>query len=71
MTFMKTFRKKLKLGLTALVPFSKSYTYQGSEARGVDYYHYAEGNAPLTGGLFVVKVKYQFSSGKGVNKIEP
>jgi outer membrane receptor for ferrienterochelin and colicin len=70
MTFTKSFREKLKVGVTALVPFRKSYTYQGSEARGMDYYYYAEGNVSLPGVVLVLKAKYQFSSGKGVNKIE-
>jgi hypothetical protein len=69
-SFMKSFKEKLKVGVSAMLPFRKSYTYQGSEARGVDYFHYSEGNVSLPGGLLVLKVKYQFSSGKGVNKIE-
>jgi hypothetical protein len=70
LTFMKSFKERLKVGITALVPFSKSYTYQGSEARGVDFYHGSVGNVTLPRGLFILKVKYQFSSGKALRKIE-
>lgn len=69
-TVLKSFNKKLKIGTTALVPLQKSYTYRGFEAKGNDYYHYSEGNVSLSGILFLVKIKYQFSSGKAVNKID-
>ena len=52
---LKSFGEKLKVGFTAMVPFRKSYIYKGSEARGVDYYHYSEGNVSLPGGLLILK----------------
>ena len=65
----KTFNQKFKVGITSAIPFSKSFTYQGADFRGVNFNSHSEGNLKFSALPFWLKFTYQFNSGKAVNKI--
>ena len=65
----KTFKQKFKVGITSALPFSKTFTYQGSEIKGADFYSHSEGNIRLSAFPVWLKFTYQFNSGKAFNKI--
>ncbi len=65
----KTFNRKFKIGITSAIPFSKSFTYQGTEIKGVDFYSHSEGNLRLSAVPVWLKFTYQFNSGKAAHKI--
>ncbi|MGC1389694.1 MAG: TonB-dependent receptor [Bacteroidales bacterium] len=65
----KTFNQKFKVGATTALPFTKLFTYQGTEIKGVDFYSHSVGAVRLTDIPFWIKFTYQFNSGKVVNKI--
>jgi hypothetical protein len=60
----KTFKQKIKVGITAALPFSKSFTYQGSEIKGANFYSRSEGNIRFSVAPVWLKLTYQFNSGK-------
>ena len=64
----KTFNQKFKIGITTAIPFSKSFTYQGTEIKGTDFYSHSEGNLRLPAIPFWLKFSYQFNSGKAGHK---
>jgi hypothetical protein len=65
----KSFKQNFKIGIMSALPFSKSFTYQGSEIKGRDFYSHSEGNIKLSAFPVWLKFTYQFNSGKKVNKI--
>jgi outer membrane receptor protein involved in Fe transport len=65
----KTFNQKFKIGITSAIPFSKSFTYQGTEIKGADFYSHSEGNLRLSAVPVWLKFTYQFNSGKAGHKI--
>jgi hypothetical protein len=52
------------------LPFSKSFTYHGSEIKGENFYSHSEGNVKLHALPFWLKFTYQFNSGKKADKID-
>lgn len=66
----KNFKQKFKIGIMSALPFSKSFTYQGSEIKGKDFYSHSEGDVRLSALPLWLKFTYQFNSGKKVNKID-
>jgi hypothetical protein len=65
----KTFSRKFKIGITSALPLSKSFTYQGTEIKGVNFYSRSEGDLRLSAVPFWLKFTYQFNSGKAGHKI--
>jgi hypothetical protein len=66
----KSFSKNLKAGVVSGLPLAKTFTYQGSEVAGPDFYHYSKGEIQLSTVPLWFKISYRFSSGKNVQKIE-
>ena len=66
----KSLTKNLKAGIVSGLPFAKTFTYQGSEVAGPDFYHYSKGEIQLSSVPLWFKISYRFSSGKNVQKIE-
>ena len=69
MSMEKTFKQKIKIGIMSAIPFTKSFTYQGSDIDAPDFHSHYEGNVKLSGIPFWLKLSYQFSSGKNRDKI--
>ena len=65
----KTFKQKFKVGIKSALPFSKSFTYQGAEIKGNEFYSHSEGNVKLSVFPLWLSFKYQFASGKILNQI--
>lgn len=66
----KIFKQKIKVGIASAIPFTGSFTYQGSEINGTDFYSRYEGKVQLSLIPFWFKLSYQFSSGIKRDKIE-
>ena len=65
----KTIKQKIKIGIVSAIPFTKSFTYQGSEIKGTNFYSHYEGNVKIHSIPVWFKLSYQFSSGKNRDKI--
>jgi len=65
----KTFKQKFKAGITSALPFSRSFTYQGTEIKGENFYIHTQGNVKMSAFPVWLKFTYLFNSGKAVNKI--
>jgi len=65
----KTFKQKFKVGIKSILPFTKSFTYQGNEIKGKNFYSHSEGNIKLSVFPVWINFTYQFNSGKVFNKI--
>jgi hypothetical protein len=65
----KTFKQKIKVGVVSALPFTKSFTYQGSEIDQPGFYSRYEGNLTIATPFAWFKVSYQFNSGKSREKI--
>jgi hypothetical protein len=65
----KTFKQKIKVGIVSAMPFTRSFTYNGSEINGPDFHSSYEGNVKMSPIPFWVKFGFQFNSGKSRNKI--
>jgi outer membrane receptor protein involved in Fe transport len=65
----KTFKQKIKIGITSALPFSKKFTYQGSEIKGADFYCHSEGNIRFSVAPVWFKFTYQFNSGKTLKRV--
>ena len=65
----KSFKQKFKVGIKSALPFLRSFTYQGSEVKGEDFYSHSEGNVKLSAFPVWINFKYQFNSGKILNRI--
>lgn len=66
----KAIKQRFKIGIVSAIPFMKSFTYQGSEIKGSNFYSHYAGNVQMSMIPFWFKLSYQFSSGKSRNKIE-
>jgi hypothetical protein len=60
----KSFKKKIKIGISSALPLSKTFTYQGSEIKGANFYSRSEGNIRFSVAPVWLKLTYQFNSGK-------
>jgi hypothetical protein len=61
----KTFKNRIKAGIVSALPFTRTFTYQGSEVKSRDLYVRYAGDIQLSKALFSLKLSYQFnSSGK-------
>jgi outer membrane receptor protein involved in Fe transport len=65
----KTFKHNIKVGMVSAIPFTRSFTYQGTEIEGFDFYSRSEGNVKMSVIPFWFKFSYQFNSGKNRDKI--
>lgn len=66
----KTFKQKVKVGIVSAIPFTRSFTYNGSEIDGSNFHSYYKGNVKMSGIPVWFRLSYQFSSGKSRNKID-
>lgn len=66
----KTFMQKMKIGFVSGLPFTKTFTYQGSEIEGPGFCSRYEGNVKLSAVPLWFKISYQFRSGKNREKTE-
>jgi hypothetical protein len=62
--------RRFKIGIVSAIPLMRSFTYQGSEIHGSNFYSHSEGNVQMPLIPFWFKLSYQFSSGKSRNKID-
>ena len=65
----KTFKQKIKLGIVSAMPFTRSFTYNGSKINGENFQSTYEGNVIMPAIPFWFKLGFQFNSGKNRNKI--
>jgi hypothetical protein len=65
----KSFSQKFKIGVTTALPFTKSFTYEGTEIKGMNFYSRSEGDVRLSSVPVWLKFTYQFNSGKSVHKL--
>ena len=65
----KSFNQKFKIGVTSAIPFTKSFTYQGTEIKGVNFYSRSEGDVKMSAVPVWLKFTYQFNSGKTVHSV--
>jgi outer membrane receptor protein involved in Fe transport len=65
----KTFKQKIKLGIVTAMPFSRSFTYNGSNINGENFQSTYEGNVIMPAIPFWFKLGFQFNSGQNRNKI--
>ena len=66
----KTFLKKFRFGIKSALPFSGPFTYQGTKTEGVDFSIRDEGKVILSRFPLWFSFRYQFSSGKKINRID-
>jgi hypothetical protein len=64
----KTFGNGLKAGIVTGLPFSKSFTYEGSKISATDFQSRSEGIINMSAIPFWFRVNYQFSSGTGKSR---
>jgi outer membrane receptor protein involved in Fe transport len=64
----KSFKQKLKVGLSSALPFAGSFTYHGTEIKGSDFYSYADGNIRLSAIPLWLKLTYTFNPGKVIKQ---
>jgi hypothetical protein len=64
----KDFNKKIKIGISSTLPLSRTFTYQGSEIRGANFYSHYGGNIKLSIVPLCLKFTYLFNSGKILNR---
>ena len=60
----KSFNQKIKFGISSALPFTKTFTYQGSEIKGADFYSHSESNIRFSAVPLWFKFTYLFNSGK-------
>jgi hypothetical protein len=65
----KSIKKRFKIGIESAIPLIKTFTYQGSEIYGSNFFSHYEGNVRMPLIPFWFKLSYQFSSGKNRDKI--
>jgi hypothetical protein len=66
----KNFAKKYKVAVNSALPFARSFTYQGYRINGSDFTIRTEGNIQLSRIPLWVTFRYQFSTGKKINRID-
>jgi hypothetical protein len=65
----KTFKQKIKVGIVSAMPFTKSFTYNGSDIDGSNFQSSYVGNVRMSAIPIWFKLGFQFNSGKNRNKI--
>jgi outer membrane receptor protein involved in Fe transport len=65
----KTFKQKIKLGIVTAMPFTRSFTYNGSKISDGNFQNTYEGNVIMPAIPFWFKLGFQFNSGKSRSKI--
>jgi hypothetical protein len=65
----KTIKQKFKLGIVTAIPFTRSFTYQGSEIYAQEFSNIYQGNVKMSAIPLWIKLAYQFNSGKNRDKI--
>lgn len=65
----KTFKKNFKAGIAGAIPFTKTFTYNGSEINSMDFHSLYEGQVLMASLPVWFRVGYTFSSGKNKEKI--
>ena len=66
----KSFNRKFKFGVMSALPFSRTFTYHGTEIKAENFYSHSEGNVKMHALPFWLKFTYQFNSGKKADKID-
>ncbi|HUX94585.1 MAG TPA: TonB-dependent receptor [Bacteroidales bacterium] len=66
----KSFRQKIKVGISSALPFTRTFTYNGSEICGPDFQSHYEGKVNMSTMPVWVKIGYQFNSGRKREKID-
>jgi hypothetical protein len=66
----KKFCSNFKAGITSGIPFSKSFVYNGYEIENNDFSVHSEGTVKMSVVPVWFKLTYQFSSGKGLSKMQ-
>jgi hypothetical protein len=66
----KGFFKKYKITINSALPFFRSFTYQGNETSGSGFYSRNAGKIQLSSIPLWFTLRYQFSSGKKVKRID-
>lgn len=69
LTLEKSIRDKFKVGLASAIPFTHSFTYNGSETCALDFNATYEGKVIMSKIPVWFRLGYQFSSGKNREKI--
>jgi outer membrane receptor protein involved in Fe transport len=70
-SFEKTFKKNLKIAVVSGLPLTKTFTYDGSEINDRNFHSYYRGDLNVQNFLVLLKLSYQFDSGKKHEKINP
>jgi hypothetical protein len=65
----KTIKQKIKISVVSAIPFTKTFTYSGSDINGPDFYSHYKGDLQMSGSRFWFTVSYQFNSGKSRDRI--
>jgi len=68
LSFEKTFKQKIKVGIISGLPFTKSFTYQGTDIDASNFSSHYQGNIKMSFPIWL-KLSYQFNSGKNRDKI--
>jgi hypothetical protein len=66
----KTFKNSLKVGIMAVLPFARSFVYQGTETEAQNFTSSYRGNLNLPAVPVMFRISYQLQSGKGKAIIE-
>jgi outer membrane receptor protein involved in Fe transport len=65
----KTFKQKIRVGIVSAMPFTRSFTYNGTKTDGRDFQSSYEGNVIMPAVPVWFKLGFQFNSGKNRIKI--
>ena len=66
----KSFNQKFKAGIKSTLMFTRSFTYQGTEIKGGEFFSHSEGNVKMPLFPLWFSLKYEFNSGRKLNKID-
>jgi hypothetical protein len=69
-TLTKSFKNNMKVGFTAAIPFNKSFTYHGRDITGKNFASHSKGIIKTSGLLGILKLSYNFNTGKKIQKIK-
>ncbi len=64
LSFDKTFKNNVKVGVMAALPFAKNFVYQGSEVEAQNFTSSYRGNLKLPTVPIMFRLSYQFKAGK-------
>ncbi|MGB8491919.1 MAG: outer membrane beta-barrel family protein [Bacteroidales bacterium] len=68
-SFDKMFKRRIKIGIGTGLPFTKSFTYRGSEVNAGNLYIYDKGTVMLPSFPVWFRLGYQFNAGKTREKV--